>query len=257
MDNSRLFDIFLDIQAGLPRQGPGDATSTLRAWALCEGLPERPRILDVGCGPGMQTLVLARLLRKQGGGQVTAVDLVPAFLDQLRARLAAEGLEDLVEPLMADMRDLPFGDESFDLLWSEGAAYSMGFGEALGSWRRLLAPRGHLAVSELCWTRPQPPEEAVAFWREEYPAMTDRAGVLARVRAAGYDVVADFVLPEACWWDDYYTPLEAKLPGLRKKYAADAEAQALVESTAREIAMRREHGDSYGYLFVVARKGAR
>ena len=46
---------FFEIHQGLPREGPGDFDSTRRALALLGGLPERPRILDIGCGPGMQT----------------------------------------------------------------------------------------------------------------------------------------------------------------------------------------------------------
>ena len=59
-DNDRLMEIMLDVHSGLPRQGPGDDESTLRALSLCTELPMRPSVLDVGCGPGMQTIALAR-----------------------------------------------------------------------------------------------------------------------------------------------------------------------------------------------------
>ena len=59
------------MQRGLPRQGIGSDEETLRALALCMGLPAPPVILDVGCGPGVQTMTLARAT----GGRVTAVDL--------------------------------------------------------------------------------------------------------------------------------------------------------------------------------------
>ena len=63
------------------------------------------------------------------------------------------------------MADLPFADASFDLLWSEAAAYSMGFFAALAAWRRLLVDGGRLAVSELVWLDRDPPAEA--FERDE------------------------------------------------------------------------------------------
>lgn len=48
------------------------------------GLPAAPCILDLGCGPGRQSLVLA----EQSGGQVTAVDLQSAFLEEVEERAA-------------------------------------------------------------------------------------------------------------------------------------------------------------------------
>ena len=67
----RLFEVFLDVQRGLPRQGPGCDESTLRAISLCSGRPEGADLLDVGCGPGMQTVALTReqgLVPEEGVG---------------------------------------------------------------------------------------------------------------------------------------------------------------------------------------------
>lgn len=54
---------FFELHAGLARQGPGADAHTRRAFALVGDLPPAPVIVDVGCGPGMQTLELARLTR--------------------------------------------------------------------------------------------------------------------------------------------------------------------------------------------------
>jgi len=53
-------DLFRELTEGLPRQGPGSSEATLRALRMVDGLSSRPRILDVGCGPGAQTIDLAR-----------------------------------------------------------------------------------------------------------------------------------------------------------------------------------------------------
>ena len=152
------------------------------------------------------------------------------------------------------MTALPFPPASFDLVWSEGAAYVMGFGAALAGWRPLLRPGGCIAVSELVWLRPDPPAEAAAFFADEYPPMTDVDANLATVGTCGYDVLGHFALPDAAWWESYYTPLEAKLPALRDRYAGDAVALGVIEATAREIDIRRRFGDAYGYAFFVARR---
>ena len=248
--NDRLTQVFFDIQLGLPRQGPGDDASTLRALSMCTELPAHPDVLDVGCGPGMQTIALARVL----DGHITAGDLYQEFLDQLVESALAEGVRDRIGQMRVDMADLPFGRDSFDLIWSEGAAYFVGFGEAFERWNDPLRSRGYMAVTELTWLSDAPPAEAAEFFGAEYPPMTDVATNLATIEEKGYKVVGHFTLPDAAWWDHYYTPLEAKLPALRDKYAGDDQALQLVEMTAREIDLRRRFGDSYGYEFYVARK---
>jgi SAM-dependent methyltransferase len=247
--NERTTQIFFDIQRGLPRQGPGDDASTLRALSMCTELPSRPDVLDIGCGPGMQTIALARVL----DGRITAGDLYQEFLDQLLDAALTEGVRDRIGQMRVDMVDLPFGRESFDLIWSEGAAYILGFGEAFERWKYPLRLRGYMAVTELTWLTDDPPAGAAEFFAAEYPEMTDIATNLTTIEEKGYDVIGHFTLPESAWWDHYYTPLEAKLPGLRSKYAGDDEGLGLVEMTAREIDVRRRFGDSYGYEFFVAR----
>jgi len=253
-DTARLFEIFLDIQRGLPRQGPGCAEATHEALVLCGALPEELSVLDVGCGPGLQTMTLADVLGDALGRPIAALDMYGDYLRQLKASCAARGLDRLVAPLQGDMEALPFAEESFDLIWAEGAAYIMGFAEAFAAWRPLLRSGGCIAATELTWLVAKPPEEAARFFAEEYPAMTDVETNLASLQAAGFEVLGHFTLPDAAWWTDYYTPLEAKLPALRARYAEDAMARDFVATSAREIEMRRRHPDSYGYVFFVGRK---
>lgn len=75
----RTVEILLDIPRGLPKQASGDAACTRRALEMCEDLPESLYILDVGCGPGMQTLTLA----EETGGRVTGGDIFDVFIYQL------------------------------------------------------------------------------------------------------------------------------------------------------------------------------
>lgn len=247
---SRGFEIFLDVQRGLPRQGPGDDASTLKALGACAGLPAAPQVLDIGCGPGMQTLALAHALE---GARIIAVDLLEEYIDELKRRIEAAGLAERVEARRGDMRALPFPPRAFDLIWSEGAAYSMGFDEALKAWRPLLKPGGYLAVSELVWLQDDPPEEAAAFFNEEYPPMKHLEANLESIKALGYEVVTHFVLPRSSWWTHYYQPLEAKLPKMREKYAGDEEALGVIAMSAREIEVSRRFSESYSYAFFVLR----
>ena len=72
-------EIFFEVHSNLPRAGPGSNESTNRAFKSLKNLPAKPRILDIGCGPGMQTIELAKL----SGGQIEALDNHQPFLDQL------------------------------------------------------------------------------------------------------------------------------------------------------------------------------
>jgi ubiquinone/menaquinone biosynthesis C-methylase UbiE len=129
-------DIFFEIHSGLPREAPGDDASTARAFDFVHGLPPEPDVLDIGCGPGAQTLVLAGLTR----GRITAVDVHAPFLDDLRSRAKRPGVAGRIQAVRASMFSLPFVDASFNLVWSEGAIYLMGFDKGLAGWRRVLRP---------------------------------------------------------------------------------------------------------------------
>ena len=245
----RLLEVFLDVQRGLPRQGPGDDASTHRALALCGELPEDASVLDIGCGPGMQTLALADQL----AGKITAVDTCEEYLNELREKISERGLSDRVQVENADMAALGFPPATFDLIWCEGAAYIMGIAQALKTWWPLLREQGDLAFTELVWLKESPATEIAEFFADAYPAMTTPAAIKETIRAHGYTPIADFTLPDSCWWDNYYTPLAAKLPPLKQKYATDEEALGIVGMTETEIDMRRRFGDSYGYQFFVSR----
>jgi len=245
-----LIEVFFEVQRGLPRQGPGSNDSTLKAFALCSGLPENPTVLDIGSGPGMQTIALAQAC----SGRIIAVDTCDEYLDELRQRARQANVADRVEVANADMASLELPKNSSDLIWCEAAAYIIGVAVALETWRPLLRKRGYLAFSELVWLDENPPTSVSEFWREHYPAMTSIQAVRRKIREAGYELVGDFTLPDSDWWSDYYEPLEAKLPSLRQKYMGDEEALNVIAMTESEIEMRRRFGQSYGYEFFVARK---
>jgi SAM-dependent methyltransferase len=249
MADERATALFFELFSGLPRQGPGDADSTRRALALVPGVGPRTRILDVGCGTGLQTRVLAQ----GSSARIVAVDNHPPFVEELNRQARALGLADRLEARVGDMRHLEFAPGSFDLVWSEGAIYVMGFEEGLRAWRTLLAPGGHVAVTEVCWTRPDPPPECAAFWAQEYPAIRDVPSRLAAIEACGYDTVGHFALPPSSWWNDYYLPLEANVRAFREIHHGEADAQGLCDQAQREIDVWRRYSDWYGYEFFVMR----
>lgn len=153
------------------------------------------------------------------------------------------------------MDALPFAPAEFDIIWAEGSLFVMGLDRALSYLKGFLKPGGYLAATELTWLRPGAPEELHRFWRQVGATIADTAVNLALFAAAGYELVGHFALPGADWQDDFYVPIERRLPLLRAKYAADPAGLAEIESMAAEIDVYRKYGEYYGYVFYVARKG--
>ena len=242
--------IMKEIHSGLPREGPGDNASTRRAFSLLAGLPSNPKILDIGCGPGIQTIQLAKLT----DGTIIALDYERKYLDELDTRAGEEGVGEKIKTIEGSMFELPFEPDSFDVIWSEGAIFIIGFEKGLTEWKPLLKNKGVMAVTHLSWLKPDIPNEPKEFWHAAYPAITTVDENVKIVAECGYENLAHFVLPESAWWDDYYTPMEKRLASLREKYADDAFALARIAESQQEIDMYRRYSGSYGYVFYVMRK---
>lgn len=243
-------DIFWEIHSNLPREGPGDSESTARAYAAIKNLPPQPKILDIGCGPGMQTLDLARLSQ----GEIIAIDFHQPFLDELIRRAKEAGLEEHIQTRKLSMFEMDFTPEQFDLVWSEGAIYILGFARGFETCRPLLKPGGYMAVTEASWFRPNPPQEALDFWKAAYPEMGTIDENIQMLEQQGYKLVAHFHLPDSSWWENYYNPLAERIAMLRKKYAKHTEAQKLLDEEYAEIELFRIYSSYYGYEFYIAQK---
>lgn len=244
--------IFREVHTDLPREAPGSRACTARALAATV-LPEAASVLDIGCGPGTQTLDLAALLP---GARIAAVDAHEPFVTVARERVRAAGVADRVSVVLGDMRRLDWPDACFDLLWCEGAIYVMGVREALGAWRRLLKPGGYIGFTEAVWRTASPPAELSRWWADAYPGMGDVDACLGCLSEQGFEPVEHFLLPETAWWDDYYGPMERRLAALRDRYRSDRLAMTAVDDNQREVDYYRRWSAHYGYLFVVGRRSA-
>jgi ubiquinone/menaquinone biosynthesis C-methylase UbiE len=244
-------NIFYELHNDIPREGPGCNESTKKAYQLIEKfiLP-KSSILDIGCGPGMQTIELASLT----DGTILATDMNEAFLKGLKNRIKNKGLENKVRVEKANMKSLPYSKGHFDLIWSEGAIFIMGFQNGLREWRKYLKENGILVVSELSWIKANPPIEPVAFWEQAYPEADTVEGNVLKAKELGYECIDTFVLPEHGWWEYYYNPLEEKIRQLREKYENNHEALKSLAESQNEIDLFRKYSDYYGYVFYLFRK---
>ncbi len=249
MTQDRMAVLFFEMFTGLPRQGPGDPASTLRALSLVPGIGPHTRVLNPGSGTGFE----ARVLAQNAPVRIVAIDNHEPYVQELNRQAQVLGIADRLKGQVGDMHRLEFPPGSFDLVWCEGSIYVVGFERGLHDWHRLLAADGHIALTEVCWRRPDPPPDCAAFWAQEYPAIRDVPARLGAIEECGYQVIGHFPLP-AAWWDDYYGPLQRNIHEFRAGHDRDTDAQQLADSVQREIDMWRQYSEFYGFEFFVMRR---
>ena len=250
MNSNRAATLFFEIHNELPREGPGDRASTRRAFDRVADTTAVRTILDVGCGPGMQTCDLARA----ADVRVVALDTYRPYLDKLRVNSAREGLSRRIHIVEGSMFAMPLLPESVDAVWSEGAVYIIGFERGLREWGPFVRRGGCVVVSQLSWLTSEIPDQPRSFWARHYPAMTTVDENLTTARRCGYEIVEQFTLPASAWWTDYYNPLEQRLERLRQQHRGDDDAQAIIAETQEQIDLYRRFSPIYGYVFYVLRR---
>jgi tocopherol O-methyltransferase len=129
------------------RQAQIDLIEELLKWAQ-ERTSDRPQtILDVGCGIGGSSLYLA----EKYGAQVTGITLSPVQANRARERAEAAGLTAKTDFQVANALEMPFPDNSFDLVWSlESGEHMPDKDKFLQECYRVLKPGGRLILATWC-----------------------------------------------------------------------------------------------------------
>jgi len=243
------WDIFFEIHKDLPREGSGRDEYTQKAFEMIPKI-NQPNILDIGCGPGLQTIKLAKL----SDGKITAIDIHQPYLDQLEKHVKEEKFSDRIIILNKSMINMDFSEKEFDILWAEGSIFIIGFEKGLIDWKKFLKPGGYLAIHEMTWLRDNPPKEISDYWERVYPQISTIDNNLKIIRKCGYKIIGYFPLPEDAWWELYYNPLEKRLKMLEKKYKNNPEALEMIRGEYEEIDLFRKYNKWYGSVFYVIQK---
>ena len=245
------YQLLIDLHKSADRQGPGGDAETEKALRLALTDRVAPlRIADIGCGTGASALLLARLLK----AQITAVDFLEDFLEVLDGRAGKMGLSEKITTLSCSMDKLPFGDEEFDVIWSEGAIYNIGFERGVTDWNRYLKVGGLLVVSEITWITASRPPELQKYWDHEYPEIDVASSKLGLLEKNGYSPIGYYVLPEYCWLDNYYRPIQDSFTDFLNRNGNSEEARAIVEAEKREIDLYEKYKTYYSYGVYIAKK---
>ena len=241
---------FYELFEALPRCGPGDNKSTRRAFKTIQKILTRPYILDIGCGPGMQTIELANLSR----GKIIALDNHKPFLDTLMKKARDEELLDNIIPKNISMLDMDFEENTFDIIWSEGALYFMGFQNGLRRCHHLLKRSGFLAVTEMVCLVDHPPVEVINYFEKEYPAIKTIGGNLELMQTEDFRIISHFTLPKSAWLESFYLPMGEELIRLQKNYRGNEIASGVFEEMEYEITFFEKFSDFFGYEFFIMEK---
>jgi len=245
------YTLLIDLHKSANRQGPGGDAESEKALDLSMIDKSKPlKIADIGCGTGASTLLLVRLLN----AQITAVDFLQDFLDVLNVKAQNLGLSEKITSICASMDDLPFKNKEFDLIWSEGAIYNIGFEKGVKDWHRYLKVGGLLVVSEITWVTNSRPSEIEKYWGEEYPEIDVASAKISVLEKNGYSPIGYFILPEHCWFDNYYRPMQNRFQDFLERNGNSEEARAIVDGENQEIVLYQKYKDYYSYGVYIARK---
>lgn len=239
---------------GLARLAPGSEQSTKKAASLVNVAQEKVlNILDIGCGNGIHTLVLAEVFPN---ALITAVDTNQQYLDTLKKQLYKKELEDRVTLLNVSMLEMDFPAETFDIIWAEGSIYIAGFQKGLKLWNYFLKQDGYLVCSEISWLHTNLSKESEEFWTQGYPEINTISNKVNQIIDLEFAYIFSFVLPKEDWLDEYYNPLEINLKVMEHKYVHNPVALDVVNMIKQEIKLYHENSHDYSYVFYGMQKNS-
>ena len=190
---------------------------------------DKPRILDIGCGSGIPTLELARL----SNGEVIGIDVDQPALDKFTKKIKEAGLTDGVQAVNCSMFDMDFADASFDIIWSEGSIYAIGFERGLREWRRFLKPGGYIVV------------------HDEQGNVKEK---LEQIYNCGYELLGYFILSKETWWTEYFAPLEKLIAESRTRYTDNPKILEELHQAQGELDMFKKNPErNSSVCFVIKR----
>ena len=111
-------------------------------------LTSSSRVLDIACGKAGPAQILAAAFRCR----IFGIEKLPAFADEGRARIAAAGLDELIEIQTADAAEVPLEPEAWDAALCLGASFVWGtIAEAAPELARAVRRGGFVAIGEPFW----------------------------------------------------------------------------------------------------------
>lgn len=222
------------------------------------GFPDEGRVLEVGCGQGLRTRVMAGL---SGRLDVIGIDRSREFIDA--ARWASEGGPPNLSYLQADLHHPPFGENTFDFIYAR--LVFMHVPDPVQALRRLLIslkPGGRMLIEDAardCMFFEPAPDTFAEYWRAVQDGQRRRGGdpnvgrrLAPYLKAAGFQEVDIEVQPIVGDGEEIGFMVRELLPTLNE-YLEPA-LQTKGEAALRDLAQLAQdpHAAFFHFWFAVS-----
>jgi ubiquinone/menaquinone biosynthesis C-methylase UbiE len=243
-------ELFYELFKGMPRLGPGTDRATLQALSKINGKDSEKKVLDIGCGTGAQTFVLAKELK----GKILALDNYQPFLDEIESQASRKKLQAKIKTVCMDMKNIVCKQGSLDLVWAEGSIYIVGFENGLKTIIPMMKDGAYAVFSDMNYFREDPPAELDEFLRKECPDMITIEENIALIENSPFELLDYFKLGKDGHWLNYYKPLQQRVVEYTAKYNDLKPARQIADEVQHEIDLYRRYSDYYGYVFYIMKK---
>ena len=244
-------NLICDYFGRLERQGPGSPESSIRALSFIDNFSNKLKIADFACGTGGQTMILAQNTK----GTITGIDISPDYIGNFNTNAEKLNFQNRVKGIVGSMDNLPFQNNEFDVIWSEGAIANIGFEKGLNYWKGFLKKDGYIAVTYESWFTDERPAEIEKYWVDAVPEIDTIGHNISILQKAGYILVAAFTLPEKCWTDTYFIPQKAIQKTFLEKHTGNKKAaEDFIEYMKYEAELYSKYKQYYGYVFYIGKK---
>jgi len=243
--------LLIDLHKNNKRQWPGSDADTLRALSFIKIEKNKTyKIADIGCGTGHHTVLLAKSI----DSNIVAVDLFSDFLDKLEQNAKSEWIQNNIKTLNQSMDNLQFGEEEFDIIWSEGAIYNMWFENGIKNRQKFIKKDWYIVISEITRLTNQRPSEINNHRNTEYPEIDTASQKIKILEDNGFVLSWYFYLSEDSRIQNYYKSLEDNLEWFLQRHDYSQIAKNIVQWERQEIQLYKKYKDYFSYGFYIARK---
>ncbi len=189
-------------------------------------------VLEIGCGIGGPAIVIAGEFHAK---KVVGIDIEPQLVERAGRNAAEAGLQDKIELHLVEPGPLPFGDGTFDVVFSKDAIVHIEDKPAIyGEIVRVLSPQGQFVAGD--WFASEDADDLAEF--ELYRnlshltfAMQTAVQAEAMMREAGFAAVA--MVDRNAWYADFSRAQVERIEGPLRDRLVDVCGQEDYEKMVR------------------------
>ncbi len=172
-------------------------------------------------------------LARLGQGEVIGIDIDQPALDKLTLKIKEAGFSNRVQAVNCSILGMVFPDDSFDIIWSEGSIFVIGFERGIQEWNRFLKPNGFMVI------------------HDEKGNVEEK---LEQISNYGYKLRGYFILSEDIWWTEYFAPLEKLVAKWQTSYTEDPYTLEELNQAQRELEMFKNNPERNNSVYFVIQK---